>query len=406
MTPLLSYIDFHIEEKIIALKNWGLSFLPGCLQPWVNALIIVVAIVAVASCFYALATVFERKGLGRLQNRPGPHRIGLWGFIQPIADGLKIFLKEDLVPEKADKIVFFLAPAVMIASLFCTFAVIPYGRGMTPIELDAGLLFFFAAGAGSEVGAFMAGWSSHNKYSLLGGLRAIAQMISFELPLILSTLTVVMMAGTLSLTAVVEAQSGYYWNLIPRWFIFTPWGLFAFLLFITAGSAEMNRAPFDLAEGDSELVAGFMTEYSGFRYAMIYMAEYFGIFAACSLGTTLFLGGYNAPLPFLTCIPTFVWFFVKMHFLFFCIIWSRATFPRLRADMLMNFCWKFLFPMAVLNIVVTMIWHFAGNLGCVGSLIVRWGICPILLIACFYGLASAMYKAANIAPRIYTYAKQ
>ena len=405
MMPLLSFIDFQVEEKMISLKNWGLSFLPECIQPLFNAIILVCIVVAIVSCFYAVATVFERKGLGRMQNRPGPHRIGLWGFLQPIADGLKIFLKEDIVPKKADKVVFFLAPGVMIASLFCTFAVIPYGRGMTPVELDGALLFFFAASAGSEVGSFMAGWSSHNKYSLLGGMRAIAQMISFELPLILSTVTVVMIAGTLSLTAIVEAQSGYWHGIIPKWYIFTPWGFFAFLLFIVAGSAEMNRAPFDLAEGDSELIAGFMIEYSGFRYAMIYMAEYFGIFATCALGTTLFLGGYHPPLGCLSFIPTFVWFFIKLHLLFFCIIWSRATFPRLRADQLMNFCWKFLFPLSIVNIVVTIIWHFAGNDGG-SSLLIKWGVCPLLIIGCYYGLASLMYKDAHIAPRTYTYAER
>ncbi len=215
---------------------------------------------------------------------------------------------------------------------------------MVLVDMDAGLLFFFAMGASTELSVFMAGWSSRNKYSLLGAMRAVAQMISYEVVLLLSSVVVVMMAGSLSLTKIVEAQNHYTWGL-PHWYIFTPWGLAGFVMYAIAATAETNRSPFDLPEGESELVAGYHTEYSGFKFALFFLGEYLAMFSISGLGTTLFLGGWSAPFSFLTWVPSWIWFFSKLMLSIFVFIWMRGTLPRLRQDQLMNFAWKFVLPM-------------------------------------------------------------
>ncbi len=220
---------------------------------------------------------------------------GLYGLLQPLADGLKALTKEDIVPRTADKVVHFLAPLVLVVPVFLALAVVPVGRNMTALDTNAGVLFFFAVGAATELSVFMAGWSSRNKYSLLGAMRAIAQMISYEVPLILSAVTVVMAAGSLSTVEIVAAQAGY-WGIFPQWYVLTPWGLAGFILFMIAATAESNRSPFDLPEGESEIIAGYYTEYSGFKFALFFLGEYLGLFAVSGLGITLFLGGWHAPL--------------------------------------------------------------------------------------------------------------
>ena len=232
-------------------------------------------IVCLFPALFALTTVFERKGLGRIQNRLGPNRVGPFGLLQPIADGIKSLTKEDIVPSSANAPVHFLAPLVLVVAVFMGFAVLPMGRNMVLVDMDAGLLFFFAMGASTEVSVFMAGWSSRNKYSLLGAMRAVAQMISYEVVLLLSSVAVVMIAGSLSLTKIVEAQNQYTWG-FPHWYIFTPWGLAGFIMYAIAATAETNRSPFDLPEGESELVAGYHTEYSGFKFALFFLGEYLG----------------------------------------------------------------------------------------------------------------------------------
>jgi len=237
--------------------------------------------------------------------------------------------------------------------------ILPYGRGMVPIELSSGILFFFALGAGTELAVFMAGWSSNNKYSILGAMRAVAQMISYELPLVMSAVVVALVAGTLSPNGIVEAQAGYTLGFIPNWYVLTPWGFVACLLFYIGALAESNRSPFDLPEGESELVAGHLTEYSGFKYAIFFMAEYVGMFAINGLLVTLFLGGYQAPLPGFGWIPSWCWFFAKLAFLAFSMVWVRATLPRFRIDQMMQFAWKFMLPMSFVALIAAAVWYYS-----------------------------------------------
>jgi NADH-quinone oxidoreductase subunit H len=393
-----------LDQFFVNLKLWLVAQLPPAVQPVATVLISIAAILLVFATLFALTTVFERKGLARIQNRYGPNRVGLpftdlslFGFGQPIADGIKALIKEDLVPRAADKVVHFLAPLAMFIPLALTLLVLPMGRNMTALEIDAGLLFFFAVGAGAELAVFMAGWSSRNKYSLFGAMRAIAQMISYEIPLILSTITVVMMVGSLSLPQIVAAQQSHA-GLLPDWFVFTPWGFAAFLLFITAATAESNRSPFDLPEGESEIIAGYFIEYSGFKFAIFFMAEYFGMFAAGGMAATLFLGGYAAPVEWLNWIPSWAWFFAKvMGFIFF-LIWIRGTVPRLRQDQLMNFAWKFMLPMALMNILAAAFWHFAG------PGLTRWIVSSALVVAPYLLLGKGLAAGRAIGKRTYRYA--
>jgi NADH-quinone oxidoreductase subunit H len=396
-----------LDQIFVLLKQWilGWPFWPGELKPLLSVIITVTAILLVFATLFAITTVIERKGLGRIQNRYGPNRVGipftnisLFGFGQPIADGIKALIKEDFVPYAADKVVHFLAPLAMLVPITLTFAVLPIGRNMVATDMDAGLLFFFAVGAGAELAVFMAGWSSRNKYSLFGAMRAIAQMVSYEIPLILSAVTVVMIVGSLSLVKIVEAQQGYI-GLLPDWFVFTPWGLAGFLLFITAATAESNRSPFDLPEGESEIIAGYFLEYSGFKFAIFFLAEYFGMFAAGGMAATLFLGGWHAPFQWLDWIPSWVWFFTKtMGFIFF-LIWLRGTLPRLRQDQLMNFAWKFMLPMALINIVAAACWHFIGT----GA--TRWIVSGAIVLESYFLLGHGLFAGKRLGKRTYRYAE-
>src|SRR4051812_5072909 len=296
-----------------------------------------------------------------MQNRYGPNRVGPFGLFQPVADGIKMLIKEDIVPVRADKLVHFLAPILIAATAILTLGIIPYGRNMTPFSIDGGILFFFAVGSTTELAVFMAGWGSNNKFSMLGAMRAIAQMVSYELPLIVTILPVVMIVGSLSPDAIVAAQGGYSHGIVPRWFVLTPWGATAFILFFVSGLVESNRTPFDVPEGESEIVAGHMTEYSGFKYATFFMAEYFGMFAISGLAVTLFLGGWHAPLGFLQWLPSYLWFFAKLGVLLFVFIWIRGTLPRTRVDQVMNFAWKFMLPMAFACIIAAAVWHYQAH---------------------------------------------
>ena len=380
-------------------KAGFLFHLPETWQPIASCLLSILPILMVFPTLFALTTVLERKGLGRIQNRLGPNRVGPMGFLQFAADGIKTLTKEDIVPRAADRVVHFLAPIVLVVPILMTFSVLPYGRNLVPIQMDAGLLFFFAVGAATEVAVFMAGWASRNKYSLLGATRAIAQMISYEIPLILSALTVVMISGTLSLPDIVAAQSAQPGDWLARWYFFTPWGFAGFLLFLVAACAEANRSPFDLPEGESEIIAGYYLEYSGFKFALFFLGEYLGLFAASCLGITLFLGGWNPPFPFLTgWVPTWVWLFVKLFLLIALFIWVRGTLPRLRMDQLMNFAWKFLLPLSLVNLVGAAFWHFLSNP------ILRWSVSGGLILGAFWLLGRGLMPSKQIGKRVYRYA--
>ena len=391
-----------LDQIFITAKQWLLSFLSGApewIAPIASSLLNISALLGVFLGLFALISVLERKILARIQNRYGPNRVGPLGLFQPVADGIKLLIKEDIVPLRADKVLHFLAPILVVVPTILALAVIPYGRNMTPFAIDGGILFFFAVGSATELAVFMAGWGSNNKFSMLGAMRAIAQMVSYELPLLITVLPVVMVVGSLSPDAIVGAQEGYAFGFVPRWFVLTPWGAAAFLLFFTSGLVESNRTPFDVPEGESEIVAGHMTEYSGFKYALFFMAEYFGMFAVSGLAITLFLGGWHAPLPFLEFIPSYAWFFLKLSALLLVFIWLRGTLPRMRVDHVMNFAWRFMLPMAFTCILAAAIWHYQarGFVGYFSSL--------AIVVVAYAVLSKILETGRRFAPRTYRFAE-
>ena len=391
------------DQILVRAKQWLLTLLTGHAPDWlvqiVSSLINIFALLGVFLTLFALVSVLERKILGRMQNRYGPNRVGPFGLFQPIADGIKMLIKEDVVPARADKIVHFLAPILIAAAAILTLGIIPYGRNMTPFVIDGGILFFFAVGSTTELAVFMAGWGSNNKFSMLGAMRAIAQMISYELPLIITVLPVVMVVGALNPDTIVAGQGGYALGFVPRWFVFTPWGALAFILFFVSGLVESNRTPFDVPEGESEIVAGHMTEYSGFKYATFFLAEYIGMFAISGLGVTVFLGGWHAPLSIFEFIPSYVWFFAKLSVLIFVYIWVRGTLPRTRVDQIMNFAWKFMLPMAFTCIIAAAVWHYTGR-GLRGWL---WSFVVIAIV--YTALSILLDTRRKFAPRRYRFAE-
>lgn len=374
-------------------------------QPWVSVLLSITPILVLFPLLFGITTILERKGLGRMQNRLGPNRVGPFGFAQFVADGLKMLTKEDIVPRAADRILHFIAPFVLLVPVLLAFSVLPYGRNMVPIDIDGGLLFFFAVGSATELSVFMAGWSSRNKYSLLGAMRGIAQMISYELPLVLSALTVVMMVGSLRLTQIVDAQSATLWGGLHAWHFFTPWGFAGFFLFLVAATAESNRTPFDIPEAESEIIAGYLVEYSGFKYALFFLGEYLGLFAVSALGITLFLGGWLPPFafPFLGAVPSWLWFGLKLFAMIFFFIWIRGTLPRLRTDQLMAFAWKFMLPMTLINILIAGLWRFSRDWQLPAGAVARWIICAVLLLGAYYIFGRALQP--RLAKRTYRYAE-
>ena len=284
--------------------------------------------------------MIERRGMARMQARLGPNRVGPFGMFQSTADAVKVLLKEDIVPFNADKIVHILAPIVAFAPLVMIFAVVPFGNGVLLADLNTGVLYVVAIGSVTSVGILMAGWGSNNKYSLLGAMRDVASMVSYEIPLVLSVLGVVVMAGSLSLNKIVVAQD------IP-FILLQPLGA---IIFFIAGCAEINRSPFDLLEADSELTAGFHTEYSGMKFALFYLVEYGEALAMSAILSTLFLSGWRGPI-----LPPWLWLVVKIVVVFFIMVWTRTTLPRARIDQLMALAWKFLFPLAIINFLLTAI---------------------------------------------------
>jgi NADH-quinone oxidoreductase subunit H len=392
-----------VDQVFVNTKQWLLSLLNSHVPDWaiqiVSSLLNIGVLLGVFLTLFALMSVLERKILGRMQNRYGPNRVGPFGLFQPVADGIKMLIKEDIVPLRADKLVHFMAPILIAAAAILALGVIPYGRNMTPFVIDGGILFFFAVGSTTELAIFMAGWGSNNKFSLLGAMRAIAQMISYELPLIITVLPVVMVVGSLNPDKIVFAQRYYHFGFLPHWFVLTPWGATAFILFFVSGLVESNRTPFDVPEGESEIVAGHMTEYSGFKYATFFLAEYLGMFAVSGLAVTLFLGGWHAPLPWLGFIPSYVWFFAKLSVLLFVFIWIRGTLPRIRVDHMMNFAWKFMLPMAFTCLVAAAVWHYNGR-RLSGWL---WSFAIIAVV--YFALSLLLDTRQKFAPRTYRFAE-
>jgi NADH-quinone oxidoreductase subunit H len=330
--------------------------------------IAMVAKVLVAFVFVLLtvayATYAERKIIGHMQVRLGPMRTGWHGLLQPIADGLKLFFKEEIIPSQSSKFAFLLAPLVALIPAFISFAVIPFGNNITvfgytvPLQIAAyydqagaqvfdvnvGVLYILAMASLGVYGVVLAGWASNSKYSLLGGLRAAAQMISYELAAGLAIISVFMLSESLSLHKIVADQAD------GAWYVFKQ--PLAFVIFFICSLAEINRTPFDLPEAETELVSGFITEYSSMKYAMFFMAEYANMITVCAVTTTLFLGGWHGP----AFLPGWFWFVAKVYFLIFCCMWIRATYPRYRYDQLMRLGWKVFLPLTLLNVVVTGIW--------------------------------------------------
>ena len=305
------------------------------------------ALLVVVIVFVTYAIYFERKVIGWMQFRKGPNRTGPLGLLQTVADVAKLLLKEDTIPAKADRGLFILAPVLAFIPSFLVLAFIPYSQGLQFANLNVGFLYYVALSGISTIAIVIGGWSSNNKYALLGGMRSAAQMISYEVPLVISVVGCVMLAGSLNMNDIVAAQSGYFWhwNFLPQ--------IVGFAVFVTAAISELNRTPFDLPEAESELVAGYHVEYSGFRFAFFMLSEYVYVYAIACLTTLMFLGGWHPPIPQLDFIPGIIWFFLKFAFIVFCLFWIRATLPRLRVDQLMSFAWKVLLPLSILNIFIT-----------------------------------------------------
>ena len=331
--------------------------------------IIVSVIKTVIALFVLLTAVaysvwLERKVVGHIQNRWGPTRVGPFGLLQPLADGAKFLFKEDLIPPHVYKPLYIAAPMLAVMFALTSISVIPIGNVVTigniktPLQItdvNIGLLIVLGITSLGVYGVALAGWSSNSKYSLLGGLRASAQMVSYEISLGLSLVGVLILAGSFSLRAIVDAQAGTFWGFIPRWNIFQG-QIFAFFIYLTAAYAETNRVPFDLPEAETELVAGYHTEYSAMKFAMFFMAEYANMITVACLASLLFLGGWHGPLfgpPLLQAILPVFWFGLRVFMFLFIYIWVRGTLPRFRYDQLMAFGWKFLLPMAIANLVIT-----------------------------------------------------
>ncbi|MFC4100401.1 NADH-quinone oxidoreductase subunit NuoH [Paenibacillus xanthanilyticus] len=320
---------------------------------WGNAFVFLlwgVVLLALVLGFVTYAIYFERKILGWMQLRIGPNRVGPLGLLQTVADILKLLIKEDTIPRKADRVLFMLAPALAYVPAFGVLAVIPYTQNLYFADINVGLLYYVALSGITTIAIVLGGWASNNKYALLGGMRSAAQMISYEVPLVISVVGVIMMSGTMNLRGIAEQQGDWFWqwNFLPQ--------IIGFVVFVIAAVSELNRTPFDLPEAESELVAGYHVEYSGFRFAFFMLTEYVYMYAIAALTTVLFLGGWQAPLAFLDFVPGIVWFLLKFALVVFFLIWLRGTMPRIRVDQLMGLGWKVLLPLAILNVFVTAVY--------------------------------------------------
>lgn len=379
--------DLGLPEWMVTLVSLGLP---------------VLAIIGIFAGFFAFLTWLERKVISRIQNRYGPNRVGPFGLLQPVADGIKALTKEDVIPAGADRFLHWLAPCSIVVPAITVYAVLPLGRDMTAVDVDISVLLFFAISSVSTLALFIAGWASHNKYSILGAMRAIAQMISYEMPLVLGALPAIMVAGSMNLGVIVKSQGPVtpdeWFGGILHWNVWTSWGFVGFVAFFIAGMAELNRSPFDIAEGESEIIAGFHTEYTGFKFALFFMGEYLSTIAFSALAASLYLGGWNGP----SFIPSWLVLFGKIFALIFVMMWIRSTLPRLRVDQLMGFSWKFLMPLALANIFATGLWYQLPR----GTLLeqgVAWLAAAAVLVPT-YLLLARLNAGRGAEPRTYRYA--
>ncbi len=333
-----------IETIFVDLADWFIVLLQGWGIPlaWADAILLLVQFLGVVAIVLFNITILvwlERKVSGFIQERPGPNRLGPFGIFQTIADALKLLTKEDIIPSKTDRWIFRTAPILFMTVSVMLYIVLPLGKDMQVVDLNVGLFFFISVGSLSTIAVLMGGWSSNNKWSLIGAMRSVAQMISYEIPLALSLMGVVMIAGSLRLSDIVAAQ-GNVWFIILQ--------PIAFLTYFIAATAELNRGPFDMPEAEQELTAGAYTEYSGMRYALFFLAEYTNLVAVSALASTVFLGGWQGP-----GLPSWLWIIIKTWLVMFVFMWIKWTLPRIRMDHLMAFSWKVLIPVSLFNIVAT-----------------------------------------------------
>lgn len=371
----MQFLDSFFINIGQAIRN----FLSGFLPDWGVEVVMMVIAASVLTLLAVVTMMFltwlERKVVGRIQDRLGPNRVGPFGLMQPLADMVKMFTKEDITPRDASRWVYNLGPILVVPPAILALAVIPFGRGLSGADLNIGWLYLAAVASTSVIGIFMAGWGSRNKYALLGAMRAAAQIVSYEIPQVLSVVGVLLLAGSLSMQKIVEAQNIWYVLLQPV----------GFIIFLLASVAELARSPFDIPEAESEIIAGYHIEYSGLKFGMFMLAEYISTFAVAAIATTMFLGGWRGPI-----LPSWLWFMTKTYVMVFVIMWMRGTLPRIRVDQLMYFAWKVLVPLALANLLIaglvaTMIdpgempgfWTFIGFL--VGNLILLAG--TIMLLA-------------------------
>ena len=382
MNPDQSYTPAVSEELMKLLTEYLGRVLPGpAVEPTASVIkwvIIAVVILAVVQVTMLYATWLERKFVGRIQDRIGPNRVGPFGLLQPIADMIKMLTKEDITPASSHRWVYNLAPFLVVPPALIVFSVVPVGLGLIPTDLSVGILFFLAIGSTAVIPLFMAGWGSRNKYTVIGAMRAVAQIVSYEIPQILSLVGVLLLAGTLSMQHIVISQGPLPTavDAFPGvWYVFLQ--PIAFVVFLLATAAEVERTPFDVPEAESEIIAGYHTEYSGIKFGMFYLAIYFLTIAAASLGTILFLGGWQPPIAQLSFIPGFFWFAGKVLLLILFFMWLRGTLPRLRVDQMMELCWKVLVPIALANLLIAAL---------VGKLTHESGASPVMT---FFGFALA-----------------
>jgi NADH-quinone oxidoreductase subunit H len=343
--------------ELIRVFNWLHELLvsTGLPEPWLTVVTYAVLGATVFGTLSVLALFlvwWERKVAGHIQQRFGPMRNGWHGWYQTIMDAIKLLQKEDVRVTTRDKAVFFWAPVVCFVAAFLAYVAIPFGDGLIVSDLNVGILYIIAVTTFTVISLLMAGWGSNNKYALLGGMRSAAQVVSYEVPMAVSILTVVVFVGSLSMVDIVKYQSGIF---VLDWMIVHPVGFLAFLTYITAATAEANRTPFDIPEAEQELVAGYNVEYSGMKFAMFFLAEFVNLFTVSAVATTLFLGGWQGPL-----LPSWMWFMIKTLGVVFLLMMFRWTFPRLRVDQLMEFAWKFLVPLTFANLILAGIVKYLG----------------------------------------------